>query len=202
MKKQRAARAGITNTLLVMAARLGPPTKIFARKSRRPVLRVEERKRGLGQLSLHSVSRQVRCMSHDTLQNEQIIHSLAKRLEGVERLNRRMKKMLVSVVCVLLAMVSLDATPNTKISKAQGFEVIDSSGHMLAKLDANTNGPSLIFLGPDGTATLQVGTVPGNCQHPSYPAACAPGLFNFRPDRSFERNSLLPSAPSPLRCNG
>jgi hypothetical protein len=120
--------------------------------------------------------------------DETRMSGLMARMEGLERANRRAKRMLCALAALLLATATLAAKAQPGTSRATMFELDDESGHPLAVLGQGSKGPSLTFLDSTGKPMLQVGAAPDNCLEASrgqiMPLAaqqqpCAPGLFSY-----------------------
>jgi hypothetical protein len=117
--------------------------------------------------------------------DETTMSGLVERMDGLERANRRAKRMLSALAALLLATATLAAKAQLGSSRATMFELDDESGHPLAVLGKGTQGPSLMFLDSAGRPILQVGAAPDNCLQsgnllvPIGQQRCAPGLFAF-----------------------
>jgi hypothetical protein len=135
--------------------------------------------------------------------NEQI-EVLSRRLEHLERANRRIKAVAVATACVLVAAVAMAAAnPAPKALKARSIQLVDSSGHALAVLAESPKGPALSFLDASGNPMLQVGAAPKGCESAHdvfYKLGCAPGLFAFSL-RGAQRVSLNAGLDRPRASN-
>jgi hypothetical protein len=117
--------------------------------------------------------------------DETTMSGLMARMDGVERANRRAKRILCALTALLLATATLAAKAQLGTYEATKFELDDESGHPLAVLGQGSEGPRLMFLDSAGKPMLQVGAAPDNCLQsgnflvPIGQQRCAPGLFAF-----------------------
>jgi hypothetical protein len=139
--------------------------------------------------------------------DETTMSELVARMDGLERANRRAKRMLCALAALLLATATLAAKAELGTSRATMFELADESGHPLAVLGKGTQGPSLMFLDSAGRPLLQVGAAPDNCfqsgNHlvPIDQQRCAAGLFAFDPNGIPSRVSIAAPFGQPPRAS-
>ena len=75
-------------------------------------------------------------------------NTLLKRLEKLERGNQRLKIVVTSVFCVLIAMILLGATKWEKEIATESLNIVDENGNEVAGFIASTFGCGLNFFQP------------------------------------------------------
>ena len=85
------------------------------------------------------------------------------------------------MTCAFVSLVALAASGGNDVLQAHGFELLDSGGHVIARLSQ----------GCDSAGEYSATT-----------ADCAPGVFVRRPEGGFSRVTLLPSPSLSLKPLG
>ena len=83
---------------------------------------------------------------------------LVKRLERLERANRRMKVIGVALVAAFVAMGAKTPVGSPPILRAGSFQVVDNHGHVLATLGASSGNGSLLLYDQTGALRDSAGT--------------------------------------------
>jgi len=91
--------------------------------------------------------------------NEPTMETLARRLDGVERENRRLKQVGVVALAVIAAVVLMGQATGGKVAKvieAENFIVRDEHGRKRAELGAKSGNVGLAFYGNSGLASISL----------------------------------------------
>lgn len=104
--------------------------------------------------------------------NEERDAFFAERIASLERSNRKMKSAVLTIVSAFIAMAALGASDARDVSRARSFELVDSHGHVVARLSQGCD----------------------DAEYSARTADCTPGVFVLRPDGGFSRVTLLPPA--------
>ncbi len=120
------------------------------------------------------------------------LRSLVKRLEKVERQNRRLKQAgVMALIAVGVILLMGQATPKNRTVEAQAFILRDAEGVVRAELKMTPGGSSLLLKSSKGSSAIDLGVIDGMPTFFMFDRENAPPVVTLMANRSLNNRAIL-----------